>query len=216
MTHDQNPGSSEPQFDVNAFLLQLKPSIVSLVRKVTSSSTFYEWEREDLAEQVYAKLALALPGKKIDNLPAYLRRCVSNEFVSFLRQRKLLFPLPLQEDDEIFLGLFSTSEGSNDPLWELEQKVAFEELLEQVVEGVLLLPPVQKLVMLCLLSEQVDDFSLLFAAFKRRNVDISDAHWPKDKILRQRLQASYRPAASNLARHLAIDLTRFKRWSNAS
>jgi DNA-directed RNA polymerase specialized sigma24 family protein len=214
MTHDQPPGPSEYGFDVDVFLLQLEPFIVSLVRHITRSSSFYDWEREDLAQRVRTKLALTLPGKKIDHLPAYLRRCVSNEFVSLLRQRKPFLPLPLTDEGEILTEvlLFSNSDGHSDPLWELEQKMAFEELLERVVEGVLLLPPVQKLAMLCLLSEQVDDFSLLFAAFKRRNVDISTASWPEDRFLRQRLRASCRPAVFNLARHLDINLALYKRW----
>src|ERR1700694_975305 len=98
MTHDQPTGSSEYGFDVDVFLLQLEPFIVSLVRHLTRSSSFYDWEREDLAQRVCTKLALTLPGKKIDPLPAYLRRCVSNEFISFLRQRKTFLPLYLADD----------------------------------------------------------------------------------------------------------------------
>jgi len=211
--HDKPPESFEFGDDVDAFLLQLDPFIVSLIRRIARSPTFYEAEREDLAQRVRIKLAAALPGKKIHHLPGYLRRCVSNEVINFLRPQKPLSPLSLASDGEILTGtvLLSIGEGMADPLSVLEQRMAFEELLERVVEGVLLLPAVQKQAILCLLCERVDDFTSLFAAFKRRNIDLSRVCWPEDKFVRQRLRASCRPAVYSLAQYLAVDMSLFKR-----
>ncbi|HEY4387653.1 MAG TPA: sigma factor [Ktedonobacteraceae bacterium] len=213
MMLNKPPESFEFGDDVDAFLLQLDPLIVTLVRRIASSPLFYDGEREDLVQRVRVKLAAALPGRKIYNLSGYLRRCVSNEVINFLRQQKPFSPLSLTSDGEILTGtiLLSIGEGMADPIRVLEQRVAFEELLERVVEGVLLLPAVQKQAMLCLLCERVDDFASLFAAFKRRNIDLSRVCWPEDKFVRQRLRASCRPAVYNLARYLAVDMSPFKR-----
>jgi len=56
----RSPHNIQYSFDVNVFLLQLEPFIVSLVRHITKSFSFYDWECEDLAQHVRTKLALTL------------------------------------------------------------------------------------------------------------------------------------------------------------
>ncbi len=203
--------------DVDAILVKLNPSIVSHVKRVSASARLREEECEDLAQRVRMKLSVALSGRTIANLPAYLKKTISHEFITLLRQRKVFYALPLSDDGEALLGnvLLSVSCGMRDPSQEFEQQVVLQELLHILVDAVLLLPSVQRLALLCLLCERVDDLALLVAAFRERDIDISCMHWPVDKHERQRLRASCRPAIINLAHTMKIDLRQYKPWSSA-
>jgi DNA-directed RNA polymerase specialized sigma24 family protein len=201
----------DPASCVDAVLVQIEPCIVALTRRITKTD-LTDWEREEVLQRVRSKLAKALPGKKIDNLQAYLNRTVSNESISFVRQRKALVSLLLNDEGEPKGGtaLVWPGQGMNDPQEELEQKVALQELFERLAEAILSLPTVQREAMICSLRERVDDPLLLTEAFKRYNFDITSIEWPADKAAKQRLQASCQAARRTLARRLNIDISLYK------
>ncbi|MBV9019212.1 MAG: hypothetical protein JOZ71_00715 [Ktedonobacteraceae bacterium] len=203
--------SSNRSTSVDADLVQIDPYIVMLTKRLQRSD-LSEHDCEEIAQSVRIKLAGVLPGKEIHNFGGYLRRVVRNELVTFLRGRRLYAPLLLTEEGDPCAGrlLICLSEGMNDPQVVYEQKMAFAALVQKIVDAVLALPPVQKKAMMCFLPEKFTDPTLLILAFRRRGVDITNICWPVDKVAKQRLQASCRPALLRLARSVGINLAHYK------
>jgi DNA-directed RNA polymerase specialized sigma24 family protein len=192
---------------VDAILLQIDPLIVALTERI-QCATLTDWEREEIAQRVRMKLWEALPGKEISNPRAYLRRTVHHEFISFLRQRKVLSRWATNEDGEPYQGktLITLSQGMGDPQGEVEQEEALQEMMERVVDAIMALPKMQKVAMVCYIRERLDDPNLLTEAFKRRDLDITVFQWPQDRVAKQRLQASCRPGRLSMAQQMKIDL----------
>src|SRR6266700_1337403 len=193
IAHDEN-------HTVDIILLQIEPRIVALTRCIA----YYElsdWERDEIVQLVWIKLARALPEKHIMNLSAYLHTTVRNEVISYLRQRKPFLTLIVSEDGEVYGGeiLVSLSQGMSDPQIEVEQNAALAELLKQLVEAILTLPAVQRRAIICSLRERMDDPLLLIDVFMRHGIDITAIVWPTNSIERQRLQASCSAARRTLA-----------------
>jgi DNA-directed RNA polymerase specialized sigma24 family protein len=189
---------------LDAILLEIDPCIVALTRGTAYS--------DEIAQLVRMKMVRPLVENRIENMPSYIRTTVRHEISSYVRQRKPLHPLIVNEEGEVCGGkvLAFRSHGLDDPQVEVEQQEAFAELLEQVVEAILTLPAMQKKAMICALREQMDDPSLLIHAFRQRHVDITTIVWPTDSTERRKLQASCSPARRTLARRFNIDINLYK------
>lgn len=192
---------------VDDILSQIDPYITSFTERIDCSTLTGE-EREEIAQRVRLKMWEILPAKKIDNLLSYLKTTVHHEFISFLRQRKLLAPLATSEEGDIYYGtvLINVSQGMNDPQMELEREEASRELLDQVVAALIELPPTQRSAMVCHICEHIDDPLIFAERCKLRNLDISAFQWPDDKTAKQRMQASCRPARSSMAQYMQLSL----------
>lgn len=207
------PSGMVPNGDrtVDIILLQIEPRIVALTR-CFAYSDLSDWERDEIVQLVWIKLARALSETHITNLSAYVRTTVRNEIISYLRQRKSCLSLLVSEDGDVYGGelLISLSQGMGDPQIEIEQEATLLELLNQLVEAILMLPTVQRRAIICSLRERMDDPSLLIDAFMRYHMDITSIVWPTDRKERQRLQASCSVARRTLARRLHIDLNQYE------
>lgn len=198
--------------NVDEILVQIDWFIVRIT-KSSAYASFSDWDKEEVAQQTRMKLAMALRVRHINNLKAYIKVCVHNEFINLLRHQRPWLPLATTEDGELQqqgLVLMSHSQGMGDPQIEVERKQTFQELLEAIVRAILTFPRVQQRVMVCFLREYIDDPVVLAETFRLHNVDITDIGWPQDNVAKQRLQSSYSPARRKLAQSIEMDLSTFK------
>jgi DNA-directed RNA polymerase specialized sigma24 family protein len=202
---------SDQCVSVDTVLVKIDPQLFALTQSIASCE-LAAWECDEIVQSVRIKLFKALPGKAIANFGGYLKQTVHNEYVSFLRRRKSLLPIPINDDGEPYQGrvLISLSEGMRDPQMEVEHEMASLALMEKLVDAILHLPLVQQLAMVCFLRERVDNPALLVAAFKKRDVDVERYRWPDDKDAKKRLKASCYYARVKIAQDLNIDLAAYK------
>ncbi|GHO52675.1 sigma factor [Ktedonobacter robiniae] len=176
---------------VDVILVQLEPRIRRLVHRLANPG-MAECECDEIVQGVLIKLARLLPRTTIEHPQAYLQRAVKSEIIDHCRRRQQTYPLLTNDEGEPQgVPLLALSQGMGDPLYEILQRIAFEELLDKLVAAILTLPPVQKKAAICHFREQVDDLSAFVEAFKRHNVDITYIHPPDTHIDQQRLRASY-------------------------
>ena len=143
-------------------------------------------EIDELAQNVRIKFWLAIQKKRINNPQAYIRSIVYTEVVNITRRSPSALPFPLNKDGELYQcnPIIVQSQEMQDPICEVEQKEAIDELLEEATEEILRLPPQQQRAMICSLKEHLDD-SLLVLNALGKHVDIEEIRWPeKGKELR--------------------------------
>src|SRR5205085_6783159 len=104
------------------------------------------------------------------------------------RQSKLTSPLPMDQDGELYQGrvLLVPSDGMQDPAFEFERK----ELIAEVVNDVLTLPPIQRYAMICTLKDEIGDTFPLAETFRKHGIDIETINWPRERMELQKLQSS--------------------------
>jgi DNA-directed RNA polymerase specialized sigma24 family protein len=206
--------------DIEEILVRFDPYIVAEAEKlVRRSSNFAHPEVLDLeiaevAQRVRIKLWGVLKREKHIEYPkAYIRKIVNNEFNDILRRRKLLLPLPTDEDGEIYMGnlMLTESEGMSDPAHEFEQEEGLNNWMALAAQVVSNLSQRQKHAMICLLKERIDNYMQLVQAFEQHQVDIEAFEWPDDAIDETRLKASLSAARRNIAEWLGILLSEYKK-----
>lgn len=129
---------------------------------------------------------------------AYIRCIVHSQCVDLVRQRKRkqTFPFPLDQDGELYQGraLLMPSSDMLDPALEYERK----ELITEVIEDVVKLPPKQRNAMICALKEEVGGTFPLVEAFEKYGMAIENINWPSDPIELHKLRSSLLAAQKKL------------------
>jgi len=165
----------------------------------------YEWTNtldvDELAQRARIKLWKALErNNDIVHLYSYIRHIVYSEFIDMQRQQKHYLPLFIEESDLL--------ESSADPASEFMQRVENATFLHSVARAVVALPPRQRLAMLCMLRDRVDDLVQLRAIFRLYNIDVDAARWPSEKAERRLLLASLSVARQKLAKERKVQVAR--------
>ena len=85
-----------------------------------------DMEVEEIVQNTRIKLWQAIQRREIINLKAYVRCIVHTECVNIVRGYKPTFPLPLNEEGELYQGkvLVAASQGMQDPADEIENREA--------------------------------------------------------------------------------------------
>jgi DNA-directed RNA polymerase specialized sigma24 family protein len=206
------PDDSDPP--VEEILKHIDPYLVAQVGKILAGSPDIapRMERDELAQRVRINLWYALQGRSINNLKAYVRRIVHNEFVNVLRGREPPLPLPVTEDGEMLEGniLVTSGEGVADPAFEVEEQEAVANCAEKAAAAISTLPPRQKDAMTALLHERLDNLILVVDSFKEFDMDIEAARWPAEEDEKRLRKASISAARRSVARSMNIDLKLYK------
>jgi DNA-directed RNA polymerase specialized sigma24 family protein len=165
-----------------------------------ASPEVLDLEIHELAQRSRIKLWRTLQKRHITHIKAYIKCIVHSESMDMVRRYKPSFPLPVNEDGELYHGdvLVAPSEEMQDPLYELEQKEMAAEYITQVVEALSSFPPCQQQVMICSLKDQLDDVLLLTKAFKKFKINIETRRWPSNKKEMKNLKASLSAARKKL------------------
>jgi RNA polymerase sigma factor (sigma-70 family) len=184
--------------DQEEILRKYEPYIRSLVRKQYPHGLVHpdllDVALDDVVQDTWVKLWLALRQSRITNIKGYIRCIVHSEIVNMIRRYKATLPLPVDEDDELDQNkmIVAQGEGLRDPACEIEEREAATEYMAETVEQVLTLPPRQKQVMICALRERIDDLLALIRAFEARTVDIGEVRSPEGmgEVLKARASLS--------------------------
>ena len=182
--------------EIDEILRQNDGYILALAREQVArrlvSLEVLDLEIDELAQRSRIKLWKTLQKRQISNVKAYLRCIVRSESIDMIRCHKPHFPLPVDEDGELFQGnaLVSPGEGMQDPLYELEQREMAAEYITRVAEALRAFPTCQQRVMICSLKERLDDVPLLTKAFKKCDIHIECMRWPAKKKEKKNLKAS--------------------------
>ncbi|GAC1661770.1 MAG: hypothetical protein PVS3B1_37350 [Ktedonobacteraceae bacterium] len=176
--------------DIDGYLVVQAGKLVSLYGRHN-----YEVENaleiDELVQRSRIKLWKVLEKKEITCPYPYVRRVVHSEFIDMKRQQKPWWRFS-EESEQL--------EGGTDPEREFMQQTESTILLHSIARMVQALPPRQRLAMLCLLHEYVDDVAQLQAVFCIYNMDLEAAHWPIDKAEKRLLIASLSVARQKMAR----------------
>ena len=202
------PSAYDSDGEAEKILKEYDPYIVALARKKVPRNAVHPEmladEIDELAQRVRFKLWLMLRRKRIVNLKLYIRCIVLTEVVEMVRRYKLTFPLPLDEDGELYQGnmLILLGEGMQDPAYEVEQAEALEVCTQDIVEAVLNLPPQQQRAMICSLQDEIDEVFPVLHLLQWHVTNIEEQHWPESKEGLQSMRASLSVARKKLRRSL--------------
>lgn len=200
---DVNPSEKE---SIEAILKRQDRYIVSQVKKYiihcphSAYQEVADLEIDELIQLVRIKFWRALERGHVHYHHAYINRIIHSEFIDMKRRQKPLLPLTLEEGEEYYPG-----KSQPDPADEVLQKIETSSLLNEVVQIVMELPSRQRLAMICLLHDRVDDLLQLIDVFKRQRIDIESIRWPIEKAEKQLLQASLSPARRTLTKKMHKD-----------
>jgi DNA-directed RNA polymerase specialized sigma24 family protein len=105
----------------------------------------------ELAQKTCIKLWQTTQKQRIVNPKPYIRCIVHTESIDMVRSYTHVLPLPTDEESELYQSnlLIASSEGVEDPACELEQKEVAADLIEEVADALLALPPRQNFAMTC-------------------------------------------------------------------
>jgi RNA polymerase sigma factor (sigma-70 family) len=197
--------------DVNTILERYKECIVASAQKQISRRAVPAEELADEIDDVVQMTLITLWRRlsseevHITSLKAYIASVVHSRSVDMIRIRqrhRFVQPLTMEQEDELYqdtVHLISNN-GMQDPAFEYRYK----ELLVEIVNDVLKLPPRQRSAMICVLKDAVEDTALLAEALEQHGIDIGDISWPEDAVALQRLRSSLSIARKKLrtsARH---------------
>lgn len=194
--------SSQSEIEVNKSLERHFTYIVESVRIQLGYNNLLSNESTEEASDLVQATLIALWRRlcseqgQINSPKAYIRRIVHSCYVDAIRRCKLTFPLPLNQEGELYQGrvLLVPGEGVQDPANEFER----EELIAEVIDDVLRLPPHQQYAMICMLKDEVEDTLSLEEAFRKRGIDIRKIDWPREAFEMQKLRSSLSAARKKL------------------
>lgn len=185
-------GSDTDENEISGLLEQQDPYI----RKLARETLCHEHRVDDLVQLSRIKLWQAAKARRINNPKSYIRCIVKSAYVEMMRQQKFAAPLAMSEDGELLQGqaMVRLCEEMHDPLEVVECRERFRERLDMLVDAATALPLRQRRALICRLKDRVDDLNLLIEAFRERNLNIENEHWPADEADRHNLAASIAPA----------------------
>ncbi len=149
-------------------------------------------EINDLTQMALIVLWQKLISEKIQitSPNAYIRYIVRSQCIDLIRrrQRKPISSVSIDQDGELRQGsaMLMQSEGLHDPAFEYDRK----ELIVEIIDDVMKLPPHQRLAMICLLKDEVGNTFPLVETFRKHGIDIETIDWPQDPTELHRLKSS--------------------------
>ena len=151
-------------------------------RQVTHADVL-DLEIDELIQTVRIKLWEANKRQKINNYKAYIRSIVHNEAVNYTRRAKFHQFLETDEEGEPYSGnvLLSYDEGTLDPLDILVERETVSEYIQQAVDAVVDLPPLQQKAILCVFKERIDYLRELLDALRTHHIDLKQPGWSGGK-----------------------------------
>jgi len=130
---------------------------------------------------------------------AYLGSIVRSRCIDMIRRRqkrKFVQPLALDQDGELHQGKFLLM--ANDKMQDPALEYSYSELIAEVANDVMGLPPCQRYAMICTLKDVVGETPMLAAIFAKHGVNIRAINWPHDTVALQTLRSSLSPARKKL------------------
>jgi RNA polymerase sigma factor (sigma-70 family) len=195
---------AEEDAPTEELLTQLYPHVTALAKQVVPGAKIadLDLDSDDLVQSTLIKLWLMSNHKPIENPGAYLKTIIRRQAIDMVRQRKPTVSLSMDEEGELSQVdvLLPSGEDVGDPALEYERK----ELLEEVLDAVVQLPPMQMRAMIAALKDEVGDGFPLAEEFAKRGIDIQPIGWPEDRFERQRLLSSLSVARRKLRRFMEI------------
>jgi hypothetical protein len=154
-------------------------------------------EVDELTQRVRIKFWKALEKGQVFRPYSYVRSIIYSEFIDMKRQQKPLFPLPTDEEEEVY-----SLKHQEDPADEIIQRMEAHTLLQDVIQMIMDLPPRQRMAMICSLWEQVDDLAQLRTMLTSYGIDEEEMETPLERTSRRTLLASLSVARRKLAQRL--------------
>jgi hypothetical protein len=154
-------------------------------------------EVDELIQRVRIKFWKALEKGQVFRPYSYVRSIIYSEFIDMKRQQKPLFPLPTDEEEEVYC-----LKHQEDPADEIIQRMEAHSLLQHVIQMIMDLPPRQRMAMICSLWEQVDDLAQLRTILTTYGIDGEEMETPLERTRRRTLLASLSVARRKLAQGL--------------
>lgn len=199
MTKSKMTGTSvsAAENDANALLEKYDGYIVTLARKQVPRTIVHPEILGDLvdelAQEARIKFWQTTQKKQLTNPRPYIKCIVRSESIDMIRRYKRMFPLPVDEDGELYQGdlMITPGEGMHDPADEFEREELSADCLTEAVKVIMTrLPAQQQRAMICWLKDSIDDLRKLKDAFQRHNVDIDQVDWPEAKKEKHNLYSS--------------------------
>ncbi|HYU73892.1 MAG TPA: hypothetical protein VEL31_14525 [Ktedonobacteraceae bacterium] len=190
------------KFEVDKMLEDLDAYIVDLAQKYVPRTLIpaevLSLEVDEIAQNARIKLWQALRKEHIEHPRSYVRTIVYNESVNVVRRYRRVFPLPLNEDGELYHGtiMLTSDQGAHDPADEFVWIEALVGCTKKVAEDVIRLPPRQQKAVIYALKEQIADILPLVNAFSQHGLNIDQQSEEKETI--RNLQASLSIARKKL------------------
>jgi DNA-directed RNA polymerase specialized sigma24 family protein len=195
--HDDKTSVIRVPVDLNASVLDLlqKHNLRSFVPLYVQSS-----ETDDVVQTALTNVLPKLQSGHVDNLKNYLGKAIRNAASDTKRKHQHSYPLPLDENGELYQGspLGMSSEGWRDPADVFEQKQNLRDLIAQIVDHILTLPPHQRVAVLCEIKNIVDDIPFLAESLLQHEVNIAFIQPPIEEKEKQRQRASLYAARKKL------------------
>jgi RNA polymerase sigma factor (sigma-70 family) len=178
---------------INSLLEQVDDYIITLAHKhlpwQMSSLPTHELNVNELAQITRIKLWQALQRHyvsdiKLSTIKAYTRTIVRNEAVNMLRAHKQTFPLPINEEGELYSGqmlMATTCESMQDPSSILEQQEQLTECAYTLANAIEALPARQRTAMLCEVKDHIEDTLPVLTHFRNAKNDIHTVKWPRER-----------------------------------
>jgi DNA-directed RNA polymerase specialized sigma24 family protein len=116
-----NQCSSQNDLDIERMLEDFDGYILRLVgrkvHRIVVRGEMLDMEVDEIVQNTRIKLWQALQRRKIINIEAYVRCIVHTECINMVRGYRLTFPLPINEEGELYQGkvLAAASQGMRDP-----------------------------------------------------------------------------------------------------
>ncbi len=180
--------------EIESLLKQMEKYISGKVRKRIPRNHILlgelDDEVKDISQTVLFKfwLKLASDTTHIKAPISYMNRIVFFQCIDVARLNKRK-PLPMKDypDGQIAGGdvIIFPSEGMGDPAGEYERKELISEIIDEVVQ----LPPKQQYVMICVLKDEVAHIFPLTEMFRKHGIEIMPISWPQDPKELQRLRS---------------------------
>jgi RNA polymerase sigma factor (sigma-70 family) len=197
--------SNSSNVDINKLLEQHREWVYFLVRKQVPRQLIPPDElASEIDELVQTTLItfwlrLASGNVHIVSPKAYLSSIVRSRCIDMIRlrqKRKFAQPLTLDQDGELHQGKFLLM--SNDKMQDPALEYNHSELIAEVANDVMHLPPCQRYAMICTLKDVVGENAILAETFANYGVNIRTINWPRDAVALQTLRSSLSPARKKL------------------
>lgn len=186
------------------FLVEYDAQILAETRKAFPLALFSEdvldLEVDELAQNIRVKLWIARQKRSITHPKAYIRAIAHTTAIDMVRRYRPDVSLSGDADGELCPCdfLVAQNEGFRDPAYEIELREIDPDLLTNLVEAILTLPPRQRQAMFSVLREHRDDVLPLINAFKAREIDVEEIISPDETCEKYLLKASLSVARKKL------------------
>ncbi|GHO96354.1 hypothetical protein KSF_064020 [Reticulibacter mediterranei] len=150
-------------------------------------------EVDDMAQQALIKLWRALQKGHIANPAAYATTIVSSVCIDRQRRYKPIYTHFDQGVDDLY-----DDQEHQDLACHIEHMETMATFVQIATQAILMLPPRQKLAIVCALKDRFADAEPLLTALEAQGVDVAKVCWPDNISDKQLLRASLAVARKKL------------------